>query len=226
MSSEKIVKEFGKWCTGNIADALGAMGYMVVMHHDIKPIYTPINIVGRARTVRYERSNRPGDGLNSTAFKADAKPGDVYVLATMDGYRHGDGTGWGENSATSIQLRGAVGTIIDGSTRDTREIREMQFPVFARAVSPGGAISTRYAVAGDVPIVCGGIRVHPGDIVVADDDGICVIPKEIEEEALKWVMAYGEKDQAVAPALREGKSVAEAYSIKKDWVKKAGLEKG
>ena len=224
MSSDKIVEEFGKWCTGNIADALRAMGYMVVMHQDIRPVYVPIHLAGRARTALFSRSNRPGDDMNSTAFKEDAKPGDVYILATEGGYRHGDHVGWGENSATSIQVRGAVGTVIDGGIRDTAKIREMQFPVFARAISPGGAISTRYGVSVDVPVVCGGIRVHPGDIVTGDDDGICIIPQEIEKEALKYVKALGERDQAVAPALTEGKSVAEAYSIKRDWIKKAGLK--
>ena len=222
MSSQKIVREFGKWPTGNITDALRAMGYMVVVHHEIRPLYIPVTMAGRARTILYGRSNRPGDGINSADTKEDAKPGDVYVLG-MGGYRQGDPTVWGENSATSIQLRGAVGTVIDGSCRDTAAIRRMKFPVFCRAISPGGGSSTIYPIAFDVPIVCGGIRVHPGDIVVGDDDGVCVIPQEIEGEALKYVQAYGEKDQAVAPALREGKSVAEAYSIKKDWKKKAGL---
>ena len=223
MSTDKIVEEIGKWPTGNIADALRAMGYMVVAHHEIRPIFRPIHFAGRARTLKYARSNRPGDRIDSIKSKEDAKPGDVYVLA-MGGYRQGDNTVWGENSATSIMLRGAVGTVIDGSCRDTAPLRELKYPVFCRAYSPGGGTSTFYPVGFDIPVVFGGIRVHPGDIVVGDDDGICIIPKEIEDEAVKWVKAYGEKDIAVAPALREGKSVAEAYSIKKDWIKKAGLK--
>jgi len=223
MSHDDIVKEIGKWPTGNIADALRAMGYMCVVNHEIRPIFVPINMAGRARTIRYARSNRLGDSVNGVETKEDAKPGDVYVLA-MGGYRHGDNTVWGENSATSIQLRGAVGTVIDGACRDTAALRKMKFPVFCRAYSPGGGSSTFYPVAFDVPVFFGGVRVHPGDIIVGDDDGICVIPHEIEEKASKWIKAYGEKDSAVAPALREGKSVAEAYFIKKDWVKKAGLK--
>ena len=71
----------------------------------------------------------------------------------------------------------------------------------------------------------GYLRRSPGDIVIGDEDGVCIIPKEIEEEALKAVQIYGEKDSAVAPALRAGKSVAEAYSIKKGWAEKAGIKK-
>jgi 4-hydroxy-4-methyl-2-oxoglutarate aldolase len=223
MKKDDIVERIGKWPTGNIADALRAMGYMVVVHHEIRPIYVPVKIAGRARTLRYERSNRSGDGFDSTQAKEDAKPGDVYVVA-CGGYRQGDSTTWGENSATSIMLRGAVGTVIDGSCRDTAALRELKYPVFCRAYSPGGGTSTFYPVAFDEPVLFGGIRVHPGDIVVGDDDGICIVPKEIEEEAVKWIEAYGEKDSAVSPALREGKSVAESYSIKKDWIKKSGLK--
>jgi 4-hydroxy-4-methyl-2-oxoglutarate aldolase len=221
--SDKIVDEISKWPTGNIADALRAMGYMCVVHHEIRPIYVPIKLAGRARTMKYAKSNRPGDHIDATAFKEDAKPGDVYVLA-LGGYEQGELVHWGENSATSIQVRGAVGTVIDGGCRDTAALRKMQFPVFTRAYSPGGLTKTHYPVAMDVPVDFGGIRVNPGDIIVGDDDGLCVIPNEIEEEAAKWVTAYGEKDSAVAPALREGKSVAEAYSVKRDWAKKAGLK--
>ncbi len=76
-----IVKEIAKWPTGNIADALKAMGYMCVVNHEIRPIYRPIKLAGRARTCKYSRSNRPGDGFNSVEIKEAAKPGDVYVLA-------------------------------------------------------------------------------------------------------------------------------------------------
>ncbi len=75
-----------------------------------------------------------------------------------------------------------------------------------------------------MPVEFGGIRIHPGDIIVGDDDGICVIPQEIEKEAAKWITEYGKKDSAVAPAIRAGKSITEGYAIKKDWAKKAGLK--
>lgn len=124
---------------------------------------------------------------------------------------------------TSCQVRGAVGAIIDGGCRDTSRLSELQMPVFTRAYSPGGRGGSLYAVDYNIPVVCGGIRVKPGDIVVGDDDGVCIIPKEIEEEALRAVKFYGELDKTVASALREGKTVAEAYSIKKGWANKAGI---
>ncbi|MEE8571048.1 MAG: RraA family protein [Candidatus Bathyarchaeia archaeon] len=221
--SIKLANELGKWCTGNISDALVALGYQAAIHHDIRPIYTPINIAGRALTIKVERTKREGDKMDAAQVaKENCKPGDVVVI-DCGGYRHGQSVNWGENSAVSCQVRGAVGMVIDGGCRDTRALKSLKIPVFCRAISPGGLSGTLYTVDYNVPIVLGGIRVHPGDIVVGDDDGVCVIPQEIAERALEVVKVYGEKDQAVAPALRAGKSVAEAYALKRDWKKIAGL---
>jgi 4-hydroxy-4-methyl-2-oxoglutarate aldolase len=222
--SLKLVKDFGNWCTGNISDALGAMGYQVEMHHEIRPIYVPINMAGRALTVKVEHSKREGDRVDASQMaKEKCKPGDVVIVA-CSGYKHGQSVNWGENSATACHVRGAVGMVIDGGCRDTRRLRELKIPVFCRAISPGGIPGTLYTVDYNVPVICGGIRVRPGDIVIGDDDGICVIPQEIAEKALEVVRIYGEMDQAVAPALRDGKSVAEAYGLKRGWRKIAGLE--
>jgi len=220
-----IVEEFAKWPTGNIADALYAMGYMTAIHHEIRPIFTPISLAGRALTVKVERTKRQGDAEDvMTVCKEKSKPGDVIILA-CGGYNYGEPVLWGENSMTACQVRGAVGAVIDGACRDTARLKELKIPIFTRAISPGGRNGTLYGVDWNVPVVCGGIRVNPGDIVIGDDDGVCIIPKEVEEEALRIVRFYGERDQAVAPALRQGKSVAEAYGIKKGWEKEAGLRK-
>ena len=220
-----ILEEFAKWPTGNIADALWAMGYQTAIDHEIRPIFTPINLVGRAMTLKVERMKRKGDKDDvSTEAKERSKPGDVVILA-CGGYKHGDSVLWGENSMTSCTMRGAVGAVIDGGCRDTSRIREAKIPLFTKAISPGGKGGTLFTIDYNVQVVCGGIRVNPGDIIVGDDDGVCVVPKEVEEEALKIVKIYGEKDQAVAPALRAGKSVADAYAIKKGWDKLAGLKK-
>ena len=220
-----IVEEFAKWPTGNIADALWAMGTLSAIDHEIRPIFTPIHLAGRALTIKVEQTKRKDDGEDVlTVAKENSKPGDVIVL-TCGGYRHGDPVLWGENSMTACQVRGAVGAVIDGGCRDIARIRHTKIPLFTKAISPGGRGGVLYGVAYNVPVVCGRIRVNPGDIVIGDDDGVCVIPKEIEEEALKVVRFYGERDQAVAPALRQGKSVADAYAIKRGWEKAAGLKK-
>ncbi len=220
-----ILEDFAKWPTGNIADALWAFGRLTAIHHEIRPLFTPIRLAGRALTIKVERTKREGDKENvSTIAKENSKPGNVIILA-CGGYKYGDPVMWGENSMTSCQVRGATGAIIDGGCRDTERIRELKIPLFTRAISPGGRRGIQFAVDYNVPVICGGIRVRPGDIVIGDDDGVCIIPKEIEEEALRAVKLYGERDQAVAPALRDGKSVAEAYAIKRGWEKELGLIK-
>lgn len=220
-----IVEEFAKWATGNIADALGAMGYSSVIDYEIRPIYTPISLAGRALTIKVERVKRKGDKEDVlTVAKEESKPGDVIILA-CGGYKFGDSVLWGENSMTSCQVRGAAGAVIDGGCRDTARLRALKTPVFTRAISSGGRGGTLYGADYNVSVVCGGIRVNSGDIVIGDDDGVCVIPKEIEEEVLRVLKVYGERDQAVAPALRQGKSVADAYAIKRGWEKDAGLKK-
>lgn len=217
-----IVEEFAEWPTGNIADALRALGYASAIDFRIRPIFMPIQLAGRALTIKVERGRRAGDKSNvSTEAKESSKKGDVVIFA-CGGYQHGDAVQWGENSMVSCTVRGAVGAIIDGGLRDSANLKEQKIPIFARALSPGGTVPI-YAVDYNVPVVCGGIRVSLGDIVIGDDDGVCIIPKEIENEALRVLKIYGSLDQAVAPALREGKSVAEAYAIKRGWQKKAGL---
>lgn len=220
-----IIEDFSKWPTGNISDALWAMGYLSAIHHEIRPIFTPVKLAGRALTIKVEKTKRKSDkpGI-STIAKENSKPGDVIILA-CGGYEHMDPVTWGENSMTSCTERGAVGAVIDGGCRDIPALKEMEVPVFTRAISPGGRQGASYAIDYNVPVVCGGIRVNPGDIVIGDEDGVCIIPQEIEEEALRAVQVYGEKDSSVAPALREGKSVAEAYSLKKGWAEKAGIKK-
>lgn len=219
----RTVEEFGKYPTGNISDALWAMGYITAINHEIRPIFTPIHLAGRALTIKIESSKREGDKTNiMTIAKENSKQGDVIILA-CGGYNHGDPVFWGENSMTACHIGGAVGAIIDGGCRDIAALREIKVPIFTRAISPGGRRGSLYALDYNVPVVCGGIRAMPGDIVIGDDDGVCIIPKEIEKEALRVLKIYGKKDKAVVPALLEGKSVAEAYSIKRGWEKEAGL---
>ena len=218
-----IVEEFAKWPTGNVQDSLAALGYSSAIDFEIRPIFTPIQLAGRALTIKVERDRRAGDKADvSTIAKENSKKGDVIIFA-CGGYKHGDSVLWGENSMTSCTVRGAVGAVIDGGLRDSARLKELKVPIFTRACSPGGR-SALYAVDYNVPVICGGIRVSPGDIVIGDDDGVCIIPKEIEEEALRILKIYGNLDQKVAPALRAGKPVAEAYAIKRGWEKKAGLE--
>lgn len=142
----------------------------------IKPLFTPISAVGRARTVRMPR----GDGALSRPAIQAIQPGDVLVIA-----QDGDDqvSCWGEMTSLAAKMRGAVGVIIDGSATDWAEIRGQQMPTFARAVV--ARIGSRLELPGgslNEPIDVGGVTVNPGDLVVADDNGICVLSAARAEE--------------------------------------------
>lgn len=147
----------------------------VVMDHQIGSI-TGVATVGRALTVRVP----PGDNLTVHEAVTRANPGDVLVV---DGREYVEAAQWGELLSTSARAHDLAGTVIDGAVRDVEAVTEMGYPVFARAVTPK---SPTKATAGpiNVPITCGGVQVKPGDIIVADRDGVAAIDPDRTEELL------------------------------------------
>jgi 4-hydroxy-4-methyl-2-oxoglutarate aldolase len=130
------------------------------------------------------------------AALATCRPGDVLVATTKSPSL---GVLLGENLATCAAAQGAVGAVIDGAVRDTSQIRAMRFPVWSSAISANGAVR-RTAGWVNIPLVCGGVTVHPGDLVVADDDGVVVVAREEAEAVLEAAQA---------------KADAEAHTIKR-----------
>jgi len=158
----------------------------------LRPIYGPVTVVGRAVTARMPRGD---SALTRPAIQA-LQPGGVLVIA-----QGGDTqvANWGEMTSLAAKMRGAAGVIIDGSVTDVVEIRQQAMPTFARAISarigrrlglPGGAINE--------PVECGGVLVRPGDLVVADDNGIVVMPPQVAEE----VHAAARQAEDRAPLVR------------------------
>jgi regulator of RNase E activity RraA len=135
----------------------------------------------------------------------DLRPGDVMVVSECDA------SFWGELLSTAARYRDCRGVVIDGYTRDTRAIVGMGFPVFCRGAHPADSLG-RIDVAGhDVPIRCGGITVQPGDLILADDDGIVAIPRDVAEEALTLAEEKVRGENLVRQALAGGMPVAEAF---------------
>src|SRR2546427_8069116 len=122
----------------------------------------------------------------------------------------GDCAGIGGWMATAMKYRGLAGAVIDGSVRDTPQIRKLQFPVFSRGVVPSTTIN-HYKFAGvNVPVMCAGVRVNGGDIIVADEDGVAVVPRAKAPEILKKAQELDDTEHRMLPFIEKFKSIGDA----------------
>jgi 4-hydroxy-4-methyl-2-oxoglutarate aldolase len=170
----------------------------------IRPIQTGVTIAGRAVTAQCH----PGDNLAIHRAVLEAGPHDVLVVAAgghLAGY-------WGEILAVAAQARGVIGLVIDGGCRDTAALRRLGFPVWSAGVSVHGTVKT---VPGWVnePVVVGGVIVRTGDYVLADDDGVVVVPAERIEEVLAAALARRAKEEKGFERLREGATTFDVLGI-------------
>lgn len=136
-----------------------------------------------------------------------AQPGDVLVF---DNAGHEIST-WGGMASTAAQVKGIEGVLIDGGSRDADEVVELDFPVFSRYITPRGARSRIRMVDMNGTVKCGGIRVRPGDIVMADRTGIIIIPKEKAEEVLQITKKTEEGEKHFTEQLRQGKTFEQMH---------------
>ena len=180
--------------TGNIADAVeeatGARGWMSA---DMKPIYDA-RIVGRAATalMRPVLKNDTRKYTNHILDILDEAPaGSVLVYVMQDGLEI---AAMGNLMGTTAKVRGLAGAVIDGAVRDISELRRLEFPVWSRRVSPATSVGRMISVDKQIPVKCGEIMVHPGDYIVADADGVVVVPTAAAEKVIEFLKQYDDKE--------------------------------
>jgi 4-hydroxy-4-methyl-2-oxoglutarate aldolase len=165
--------------------------------------------VGLARTMRSRpRETAPEPGREyGLLFEAidGLRPGEILVTDSMDCCV------WGELCCERAKVRGANGTVIDGYHRDTARVRASGFPVFSRGPHPSDMLYHREIVALDAPVHCAGVYVSPGDLIVADEDGLVVVPATLIAEVCTEAVRKADVETKVRTALRDGSSATEAY---------------
>ena len=205
----RILAEMG---VATVHEALGRTG---LMRPYLRPLSNSMRLAGPAVTV----SLHPGDNLMIHAAVEVCQPGDVLVVAPTSESEDGH---FGELLATSLRSHGVAGLIIDAGVRDVNEIVAMQFPVWSKNISAQGTVKASPGSV-NIPIVCASAMVNPGDVIVADMDGVAVVPLAQAEEAARLSQERVAKEEKMRERFRNGELGVDIYGLRAK-LKELGVE--
>lgn len=211
-SDTDVIDGFRYVEAASVADAMEQLyGQQAYLPHDMRPLF-PTKFAGPATTVLLKKEENH-DGAKALQGMLDAideaQPGSVYVMVVEDGLNY---AGLGGLMSTAMKYRGLAGAVVDGGMRDTPQVTKLQFPVFSRGIVPSTTVN-HYRFAGkNIPVNCAGVQVRANDIVVADMDGVVVVPREHAADVLKRAQQLDQSEHSMYPFIEKYRSIREAVS--------------
>jgi regulator of RNase E activity RraA len=209
-SDHALIDDFRRVEVASVSDALEQLtGKRMYMSHHMQPIFTA-KFAGFARTVQLKKDEGNTDPAALSGMLAaidHGSPDTVFVMSVEDG---ADIAGMGGLMGTAMAARGYTGAVIDGGVRDVAYLRKIGFPVFATGIVPSTSVH-HYRFAGEqVSLSCDGVTVNPDDVVVADSDGVVVVPRANAQEVLTLAQQMDFKEHSMYPVIEKLKSIQEA----------------
>jgi len=210
ISDSELIAPFRRVEVASVSDALEQItGKRMYMSHHMQPIFTT-KFAGFARTVQLKKDegNKDPEALSGMLQAIDDGSTDsVYVMAVEDGE---DIAGMGGLMGTAMAARGYSGAVIDGGVRDVAYLRKIGFPVFATGIVPSTSVHHYRFAGAQMPLICNGVPVSPGDIVVADSDGVAVVPRAQAEAVLAVAQQMDYKEHSMYAVIEQMKSIVQA----------------